>query len=499
MLQMLPAHRDVTPQKRASRGRQPLRVDVLGSQRPWRSHWSGGAREPMLGFAWLAMRQAQEAIRNGRLEDAQRLLSQPAAQGHRKQASLLAHLVRAYAERGERQLRMDDAEAAWRDLLLAEAVQTGDPSAERLRQALHRLALAELRALVQAGELARAEQNIARQRSRGVNSPELAVVDEAVKGWLLAREQADRGEFIPALDGFDRVRRLLPAPLTVLNQFRADLEQRQRTVADLLVRLHEVSVQTRWPEVIDLAEQVLAAAPQHAEARRLRALAWRAVEPATLPVHTQAQPPLVNQAVGDGGPAPRYLLWIDGVGGYLICLGNRLTLGQALPGSQVDVPLIADVGRMHATLTRDVEGYMLEALRSVQVNGKPITRVLLQPEDRVTLGSSFQMVFRQTAPVSLSARLDVVSGHRLPLALDAVLLMADTLVFANSSQAHVTIPALKEPLVLFRNKDLLGIRYSGALTINGQPSTGRCVLDPNTRVVAGDLAFSLETPGPRLG
>jgi tetratricopeptide (TPR) repeat protein len=454
----------------------------------------------MLGFQWLTMKQAQEAIRNGRLEDAQRFLSQPAAQGHRKQASLLAQLVRAYAERGQRLLRTDDAEAAWRDLLLAESIQTGNPSAARLRQALHRLALAETRALVQAGELGRAEQSIARQRGRGVTSPELDVLDEAVKSWLLAREQADRGEFSSALETFERVRRLLPAPVKVLDQFRTELEQRQRNVADLLVRLQEVSVGARWPEVIDLAEQVLATAPQHNEARRLRGQAWRALEPVTVATtRTLAHPPLANQAVGEGGPAPRYLLWIDGVGGYLICLGNRLTLGQALPGSRVDVPVIADVARMHATLTRDVEGYLLEAIRPVQVNGQPVSRALLRPEDRVTLGSSCQMLFRQPVPVSMSARLDLVSGHRLPLALDAVLLMADTLVFAGSAQAHVTIADLKEPLVLFRNKDVLGLRYNGALTVNGQPSTGRCLLEPDTRVVAGDLVFSLETAGPRLG
>ncbi len=154
---------------------------------------------------------------------------------------------------------------------------------------------------------------------------------------------------------------------------------------------------------------------------------------------------------------------------------------------------------MHATLTRDVEGYLLEAIRAIQVNGQPVTRALLRPEDRVTLGSSCQLLFRQPVPVSLSARLDVVSGHRLPLALDGVLLMADTLVLGNNAQAHVTIPGLKEPLILFRSKDQLGVRCDGPMTIDGQPVTGRCLLDANARVLAGELALSLETAGPRLG
>src|SRR5262249_5577202 len=149
------------------------------------------------------------------------------------------------------------------------------------------------------------------QRSRRVASPELDVLDEAVKSWQMAREQADRGDFSLALDTFERVRKLLPTAADALTRFRTDLEQRQRTVADLLLRLNEISARNHWPEVVDLAEQVLAAAPQHPEARRLRGQAWRALEPATLPARTMSAPASANQAVGEGGPAPRYLLWID--------------------------------------------------------------------------------------------------------------------------------------------------------------------------------------------
>src|SRR5437764_7593061 len=104
----------------------------------------------MFGFAWLTIRQAQEALKNGRLEETLRLLEQPAARNHRRTGELLVQLARAFVERGERRLAQDQAEQAWSDLLQAETLAQ-DKGSDRLRQALVRLGLAELRALLQAG------------------------------------------------------------------------------------------------------------------------------------------------------------------------------------------------------------------------------------------------------------------------------------------------------------------------------------------------------------
>ena len=71
-------------------------------------------------------------------------------------------------------------------------------------------------------------------------------------------------------------------------------------------------------------------------------------------------------------------------------------------------------------------------------------------------------------PVSASAVLEIVSGHRLPRSVDGVLLMAETLILGPGPQAHVTMPDLKQPVILFRHKDGLGLRHAGPLTVNGQ-------------------------------
>ncbi len=453
----------------------------------------------MFGFAWLTLRQAQDALRSGRLEEAQRLLSQSSVQGHQRTGPLQAQLGRAFAERGERRLGQDDAEGAWKDLLQAESLQPAEKSAQRLRQALCRLHLAQARALFQAGDLRRADESLLRLRERGVRSAEVQVLEDAVKSWLRAQELAERGEFALALDAVERLRRLILGPVKLLEEFAAELRKRQAEFPALLARLHGAADAGQWGEVVEIAEQVLALAPQHGEARRVRSRAWKAIEPVTVAMRAPAE---ANGHAGAAAmvdttnepAASRFLLWIDGVGAYLICLGARLTFGQAFLDPHADVPLVADVSRMHASLSRDSEGYVLEAMRPVQVNGNTTSRALLRPGDRVTLGASCQFQFHQPVPVSSSARVDLVSGHRLPVAVDAVLLMADTLVLDRGPQAHVCIPDLKSPVIFFRGKEGLGVRHPGRLSVNGTKAGDRALLPARAVVSADDIAFAIE-PG----
>jgi tetratricopeptide (TPR) repeat protein len=452
----------------------------------------------MLGFAWLALRQAQEALKNGRLEEAYRLLSQPAAHGHKRYWELMVQVAQGFVERGERHLRHDNPTAAWNDLVAAEQVGVQDSAAGRLRQALTRLGLAEVRALVEAGEASRAVEVANQLRNRHVAQPDLQCLEEAAKGWVLAKEQAGRGEFAQALHTLERVRKLLPGRIDALEQYIKATEERHQTFSALLVQLHEAADQKEWREVVRLSEQALAMAPQHLEARKARACAWRVLSPETV-ASVPRREESVEPAPVPETPAQRFLLWIDGIGGYLVCLDNRVTLGQATPDTYVDIPLFADVSRIHAVISRDTEGYLLEAMRPLQVNGQPVEKALLQSGDRVTLGSSCQIQFRQPVPVSTSARLDLVSGHRLSLTVDAVLLMADTLVLGPGDQVHVSMPDLRQSIILFRQKDGLGVRHSGNLLVDGQRCRERGQLRPNSTVTGDDFTFAIEPAGTGLG
>jgi len=91
--------------------------------------------------------------------------------------------------------------------------------------------------------------------------------------------------------------------------------------------------------------------------------------------------------------------------------------------------------------------------------------------------------------------LELVSGHRLRLAVNAIVLMADTIVLGQGPQVHVLMPDLREPVILYRHKDGLGIRCSGDALIGGKACKDRGVIEPGAAVAGEDFSLGLELVG----
>ena len=448
---------------------------------------------------WVTLRQAQEALKAGRLEEAYRLVTAPEVAGHKKAGELIRQVGQALLARAHLHLRHNDAGAAWQDLRLAEAAGDHSAYAVQLRQQLVQRGLDEVRALLNAGDPGRACKVVDQLYEHEAHHPDLAVLEEIARGWSLALDLTARGELGQAVATLERIITLGPERYRQLEQFRQETARRRRELEVLYGKLHDALEDKRWREVIQVADQVLAIAPQHAEVRKARARAWKAVEPPTLPVVEARSPAVRKPAAGDTEPPRRMLLWIDGVGGYLVCLSPRVSFGQAAPDTSVDIPLYADVSRLHGYLSRDAEGYVLEAIRSVRVNNQPVEKALLRDGDRFTLGENCQLRFYHPVPFSATARLEVVSGHRLPLAVDGVLLMADNCILGPAGDAHIAVPELRRPVVLFRTRAGLGVQAAGSFTVDAECCQNRAMLGAHSTVAGDDFRFTLEPLGPHLG
>ena len=196
------------------------------------------------------------------------------------------------------------------------------------------------------------------------------------------------------------------------------------------------------------------------------------------------------------------------MGGYLVCLGNEVILGQAHPGNPIDLPIQADISRRQAKIRRAGEGYVLEPLGSekspgagsagtghsrVSVEGQVITApTLLSDGDELELGAGVKLRFRKPHALSASARLEMISGHRTHPFADGVILMAESCVLGPRWQNHIVCREWNDDLVLYRQEEELYCRAVQPLEIDGQSHAGRGRIAFNSRIVGSDFSLSLE-------
>jgi hypothetical protein len=487
---------------------------------------SASVRCMMSESPWLALRQAREAVDNHRPEEAHKFIEPLLVAGYRKAWRLARDVVKEYVSRATRFLDQHNPDAAWRDLIAAEALNTGEKAVGELRQTLVRFGLVQAKAALEAGRPQNTLAIVGKLQDRGVRHPDLARLEAVGHAWVAASEQADRGEFLRALAELDKLRDQLPTPSAAFEQFRSSVAARHAQFRSAVSRLYDAAESRVWREALTAADEVLAVAPEHREAKAIRGKAWVAASllaenappselarvqsvaavgttlphsvPTSQPVRRWPHPtpqssPTVSQL------PKRFLLWVDGVGGYLVCLANRVTFGQATSDGPVDVPLFADVSRLHAELTRDGEGYVIESGKGVRVNGKEVTRTVLSAGDRVTLGTSCQFLFHKPVSISSTVRLELTSGHRLPVAVDGVLLMGNEVILGPGPNAHVLAPGLSKPVLLYRSRDGLGVRVPGGqFRIDDRQCFDRATLPLPAVVSADTLTFAIETVGNRL-
>lgn len=488
-------------------------------------------------------KQARTALKNTQPEQAHRLLDQLTKDGHRRAWSLRPEVVRAYVERGERALGRDDIQGAWKDLQPAEILDPEDVGVLRLRKSLVQLLLTEARILLELGDPTAATNALNRLREKGVVAPEAALLEEAAQDWVLSRELADRGEFVLLKPQLEQIRRRLGGRTAGLDRFQAELtakEEKYRTAWDQLRRSAD---ERDWPQMMVLADEIISVAPRDREAWQARSRAWQVLQPEPLPLSSpaartpmpsktgihvdgpngygqngngQAQPvaPAVQVQGANGrnengygggqvqssarfdeaGPGlmPRqFYLFIDGVGAWLVCLNSKVVLGQATGETPVDVPLFADVSRVHANLIRDEESWVMESNAAARTPGG-VDRRILNAGDSIALSATCCLKFEQNVPGCLTSRLVLMGSRRLPMAVDGVILMADMLVCGSGTRVHIPMSPMKQPLYLVRQQNQLWVQWKGPFRVNGEPVTDRAPLPMSGSVTSEDFTFAIE-------
>ena len=175
---------------------------------------------------------------------------------------------------------------------------------------------------------------------------------------------------------------------THLDSEATRLESKVAECQRLTSEMHAALTTENWSTVLSAADALLAIAPQHSAAAQARRRAWKAVGmdvtrmyagrlprgPVSLAVdktpvrrgrrstRPTSRSSEVDTVAGNENPN-RALLWVDAVGGFLVCLDDTIAIGQPSPGESIAVPILADLSRRHAVIRRDAGAYVLEPLQ----------------------------------------------------------------------------------------------------------------------------------------
>ena len=187
------------------------------------------------------------------------------------------------------------------------------------------------------------------------------------------------------------------------------------------------------------------------------------------------------------------MLWVDAVGGFLVCPADEVVIGQPDLSGTVDIPVLGDISSRHARIIRDGESYLIEAIRNVQVDGRPVSGAsLVSDGSRIVLGEGVRLRARRPHALSSTLRLDLDSRHRTQPAADAVLLMADSCILGPNPHSHVVCRDWPDEVIMYRQGEQLYCRSAGWFEIDGVRCKGRGQITRNSRIEGDGFSMKLE-------
>ena len=193
----------------------------------------------------------------------------------------------------------------------------------------------------------------------------------------------------------------------------------------------------------------------------------------------------------------RFMIWVDGVGGFLVCLDDEIVIGQSIDQSHVQIPVLADISRRHVKIAREQGEYYIEPLAELKVNSEIVTdRITLQHRDWLTLGKDLEIVFLKPHPLSGTARLEIKSKHRTNPSCDSILLMSDSCIMGPRTNNHVYCRFWNDNVLLFRdrlsNDGKLNCKSEAKIHVDGVPAPENFEVNKSCRVEGRDFSFSFE-------
>jgi len=190
------------------------------------------------------------------------------------------------------------------------------------------------------------------------------------------------------------------------------------------------------------------------------------------------------------------VLWIDGVGVFQLILTEEVVVGRVgeLSGDdEADIALMGNLSRKHVTFRRSGEDYIVTPCSQTVLNGRLISEpTVLSSPSELQLNDSVLLRFELCSPLSMSARLEVLSNHRGRQPINGFVLMAETCLLGPGQENHIRCPSWPNRLVMVQRDGGLAIKSSQMHAIDDQPFRGWTKLEREPTMTADGLRMWME-------
>lgn len=476
----------------------------------------------------MRLREARVAWQNGRYDDASRMLADDSLREFLPAQQLARDVAGKIIERARDRFALGDTSAGWNDLAVADRLGGQIDAVNKIRHEYADAVLCDARKYLAAGDPESALSRLQKLQKRGLADNHIRACEQIGELMRESRQLAARGHFSEASAAARRgegIAKLESAEAGIMDEIAAHLNGEshrfETSSADchrLQGEMHAAIAAGNWGAVLSTADALLSLAPQHTAAMQARRQAWKAVGmdvtrmyagrtprgPVPLAVnkaairgerpstHSSSRSSEDDTVAGNESPQ-RALLWVDAVGGFLVCLDNAVAIGQPSVGEPIALPILADLSRRHAVIRRDAGAYVIEPLQRTSVDGREITvPTVLTNNQLIQLGDNVRIRFHKPHALSATARLTIESHHKTQPTADAVLLMADSCVLGPNSHCHVRCRGWKRDVVIYRQNDQLFCRADEPLSVDGVVADRNSEIQVGARVEGEEFSFAWE-------
>ena len=187
------------------------------------------------------------------------------------------------------------------------------------------------------------------------------------------------------------------------------------------------------------------------------------------------------------------MIWVDGVGGYMVCGDVENSVGQATQENDVSIPISGDIHQVHAKIQTAENGHLLHPIGPVFVEQQPVKYPQLLVDNRTfEMGESVSLRYCKPHPWSTTAVISFESRNRTFPWSDAVIIAGNTIVLGPNAQSHIRCTRWEHEVILLRRDGEWRCRSFADFTIDGEPVEMEGELKGNSRVEGRDFSFSVE-------